>query len=129
MIRRPPRSTRTDTLFPYTTLFRSGRTVLRQAQHERILIYLRVFVSWCEPKSLHRRARKPVVDRRPQPFDRDGRHRNPRFRARRPGMQRVEQMRRRLGQIPRRAELIIAAKRATPDPKNRKSVVSGKRVS
>src|SRR3546814_4319881 len=52
MIRRPPRSTRTDTLFPYTTLFRSfalslskgrsffigcpkRRTVLRQAQHER----------------------------------------------------------------------------------------------
>src|SRR3546814_10156678 len=27
MIRRPPRSTRTDTLFPYTTLFRSGGTV------------------------------------------------------------------------------------------------------
>src|SRR3546814_10848241 len=27
MIRRPPRSTRTDTLFPYTTLFRSGTTV------------------------------------------------------------------------------------------------------
>src|SRR3546814_14579977 len=26
MILRPPRSTRTDTLFPYTTLFRSGRT-------------------------------------------------------------------------------------------------------
>src|SRR3546814_5862962 len=25
MIRRPPRSTRTDTLFPYTTLFRSKR--------------------------------------------------------------------------------------------------------
>src|SRR3546814_5225973 len=25
MIRRPPRSTRTDTLFPYTTLFRSYR--------------------------------------------------------------------------------------------------------
>src|SRR3546814_15873641 len=28
MIRRPPRSTRTDTLFPYTTLFRStGRMI------------------------------------------------------------------------------------------------------
>src|SRR3546814_17806314 len=27
MIRRPPRSTRTDTLFPYTTLFRSDRYV------------------------------------------------------------------------------------------------------
>src|SRR3546814_4939364 len=48
MIRRPPRSTRTDTLFPYTTLFRScrravlsfdaarRRTVLRQAQHKRV---------------------------------------------------------------------------------------------
>src|SRR3546814_17802882 len=28
MIRRPPRSTRTDTLFPYTTLFRSTCTTL-----------------------------------------------------------------------------------------------------
>src|SRR3546814_18597409 len=27
MIRRPPRSTRTDTLFPYTTLFRSTRAI------------------------------------------------------------------------------------------------------
>src|SRR3546814_10442770 len=27
MIRRPPRSTRTDTLFPYTTLFRSGGVI------------------------------------------------------------------------------------------------------
>src|SRR3546814_5247937 len=41
MIRRPPRSTRTDTLFPYTTLFRSqapGRTrhgVARAAQRPR----------------------------------------------------------------------------------------------
>src|SRR3546814_3455687 len=30
MIRRPPRSTRTDTLFPYTTLFRSRADPLRQ---------------------------------------------------------------------------------------------------
>src|SRR3546814_8085954 len=28
MIRRPPRSTRTDTLFPYTTLFRSIESLL-----------------------------------------------------------------------------------------------------
>src|SRR3546814_5141355 len=27
MIRLPPRSTRTDTLFPYTTLFRSGESL------------------------------------------------------------------------------------------------------
>src|SRR3546814_1612567 len=31
MIRRPPRSTRTDTLFPYTTLFRSLRDLHRSA--------------------------------------------------------------------------------------------------
>src|SRR3546814_12453441 len=30
MIRRPPRSTRTDTLFPYTTLFRSRDDLTRQ---------------------------------------------------------------------------------------------------
>src|SRR3546814_15514814 len=34
MIRRPPRSTRTDTLFPYTTLFRSPpyKTILQTAE-------------------------------------------------------------------------------------------------
>src|SRR3546814_11535626 len=32
MIRRPPRSTRTDTLFPYTTLFRSGLARLHGQQ-------------------------------------------------------------------------------------------------
>src|SRR3546814_11930064 len=33
MIRRPPRSTRTDTRFPYTTLFRSGqRTGIAEAE-------------------------------------------------------------------------------------------------
>src|SRR3546814_17848273 len=30
MIRRPPRSTRTDTLVPYTTLFRSGKQFVEQ---------------------------------------------------------------------------------------------------
>src|SRR3546814_3456292 len=30
MIRRPPRSTRTDTLFPYTTLFRSAWAVIHR---------------------------------------------------------------------------------------------------
>src|SRR3546814_14908911 len=34
MIRRPPRSTRTDTLFPYTTLFRSQRKDRRDHQDE-----------------------------------------------------------------------------------------------
>src|SRR3546814_3671356 len=35
MIRRPPRSTRTDTLFPYTTLFRSAEGAV--AGHARRL--------------------------------------------------------------------------------------------
>src|SRR3546814_15680331 len=34
MIRRPPRSTRTDTLFPYTTLFRSAAQLVRG--HRRV---------------------------------------------------------------------------------------------
>src|SRR3546814_3302964 len=45
MIRRPPRSTRTDTLFPYTTLFRSvsaalaaGNTVLAKPAEQTSLI-------------------------------------------------------------------------------------------
>src|SRR3546814_9329624 len=33
MIRRPPRSTRTDTLFPYTTLFRSHKVSVRDPTH------------------------------------------------------------------------------------------------
>src|SRR3546814_1357145 len=46
MIRRPPRSTRTDTLFPYTTLFRSflflaypreGRSTVRAPVGRRVL--------------------------------------------------------------------------------------------
>src|SRR3546814_2269474 len=50
MIRRPPRSTRTDTLFPYTTLFRSrlagdgpehvlGRRVAREQREQRARRY------------------------------------------------------------------------------------------
>src|SRR3546814_12550569 len=34
MIRRPPRSTRTDTLLPYTTLFRSGRCDAGKGRNE-----------------------------------------------------------------------------------------------
>src|SRR3546814_10982368 len=48
MLRRPPRSTRTDTLFPYTTLFRSevgneilqpaGRDGIPQPGHELLIV-------------------------------------------------------------------------------------------
>src|SRR3546814_14444563 len=38
MIRRPPRSTRTDTLFPYTTLFRSHLAVIAAIRAEGVEI-------------------------------------------------------------------------------------------
>src|SRR3546814_3328314 len=51
MIRRPPRSTRTDTLIPYTTLFRStaSTVVLLRAMEERRLLETRrgrIAVGW-----------------------------------------------------------------------------------
>src|SRR3546814_20424138 len=44
MIRRPPRSTRTDTLFPYTTLFRSTGVVagIRLPNGE----FLKPWINW-----------------------------------------------------------------------------------
>src|SRR3546814_3080986 len=45
MIRRPPRSTRTDTLFPYTTLFRSawrtGQLARRLRNAARLQVHVR----------------------------------------------------------------------------------------
>src|SRR3546814_18710297 len=43
MIRRPPRSTRTDTLFPYTTLFRSVRELATQMETSSLQLETRVF--------------------------------------------------------------------------------------
>src|SRR3546814_6358374 len=42
MIRRPPRSTRTDTLFPYTTLFRSGKACTGQQHRSGIWVSLQL---------------------------------------------------------------------------------------
>src|SRR3546814_10498886 len=58
MIRRPPRSTRTDTLFPYTTLFRSG-SALRPCRvpgrsHRRCRL-----ISFAEPPCHARSASPP----------------------------------------------------------------------
>src|SRR3546814_14397108 len=50
MIRRPPRSTRTDTLFPYTTLFRSsGTRGLAQVVNRPVLHC----IFFMPPKPLH----------------------------------------------------------------------------
>src|SRR3546814_17574077 len=45
MIRRPPRSTRTYTLFPYTTLFRSNRALKFPELEIRIRMSV---IEWCE---------------------------------------------------------------------------------
>src|SRR3546814_12315414 len=44
MIRRPPRSTRTDTLFPYTTLFRSQSATRRCSVDSAVGLYCRIHV-------------------------------------------------------------------------------------
>src|SRR3546814_5173205 len=62
MIRRPPRSTRTDTLFPYTTLFRSkaGENFVRQGRSPSIRLArpddlgLQIFCRKCASRSLAR---------------------------------------------------------------------------
>src|SRR3546814_9889621 len=66
MIRRPPRSTRTDTLFPYTTLFRSARediVTALAALAETIILELHqhhrreMVVEQCDVHILRREAR------------------------------------------------------------------------
>src|SRR3546814_8948806 len=51
MIRRPPRSTRTDTLFPYTTLFRS-----EVAERLRHLLAVHHYVAVVHPQARHLRG-------------------------------------------------------------------------
>src|SRR3546814_8745271 len=80
MIRRPPESTRTDTLFPYTTLFRSnerrtrsanGKTRLRPIHQQSVLLGLQ------QPRHedaaiiaiAHRRHGNPDSQPRPEPID------------------------------------------------------------
>src|SRR3546814_6480775 len=59
MIRRPPRSTRTDTLFPYTTLFRSGRPVGQAHITHMTLLHQGI---QCLQGFLDRRGRVEAVD-------------------------------------------------------------------
>src|SRR3546814_4762842 len=56
MLRRPPRSTRTDTLFPYTTLFRSDVGLSPVTSATLVLSYQHVMVGTLR--------RLPVTNRR-----------------------------------------------------------------
>src|SRR3546814_8859037 len=65
MIRRPPRSTRTDTLFPYTTLFRSARNLrlplLPRRRRRRARPDLdRLDIVRTGPRTLRRQYRRPI---------------------------------------------------------------------
>src|SRR3546814_10661689 len=81
MIRRPPRSTRTDTLFPYTTLFRSrqqrlklrgggGRRVFPDAEDAAKsaaigIAHLHRFAAEDDALTIERAAEVPPYDRNP----------------------------------------------------------------
>src|SRR3546814_1153871 len=60
MIRRPPRSTRTDTLFPYTTLFRSQRRTWRRLH--RLHRLRGMFSAAPNTRGLVRKAKIGVVE-------------------------------------------------------------------
>src|SRR3546814_9261538 len=90
MIRRPPRSTRTDTLFPYTTLFRSHHGHARQPEDPG--------ADGREALDLQpgHRAHEPDQAERPRPLTAHVRHTAPRpaaggRRAAPPGCRRSEE--------------------------------------
>src|SRR3546814_1109622 len=73
MIRRPPRSTRTDTLFPYTTLFRSigFRVVHARAiselhgsrrREDDLVRYFRALFDGAKELKLHRARKRAFID-------------------------------------------------------------------
>src|SRR3546814_6783856 len=84
MIRRPPRSTRTDTLFPYTTLFRSPR------KSEGVDVHCFAGCSWQEVKAALKLERQrtdrtlATSPRRPEPDNRNVDHALEIWRASRP---------------------------------------------
>src|SRR3546814_6489178 len=59
MIRRPPRSTRTDTLFPYTTLFRSQKGKTTDEHHSERRIPRLAESQLRDSHSVHRRGHRP----------------------------------------------------------------------
>src|SRR3546814_1305219 len=60
MIRRPPRSTRTDTLFPYTTLFRSGICVSHGRSNQYELHHSSIGMTCEEPQATKQSSSAPA---------------------------------------------------------------------
>src|SRR3546814_10727258 len=74
MIRRPPRSTRTDTLFPYTTLFRSrvGRHASEALDHSLQKANVAAITVFC----LRNAARVAIEEDHAQEIERDQQRRS-----------------------------------------------------
>src|SRR3546814_282794 len=67
MIRRPPRSTRTDTLFPYTTLFRSAHAQERSEVGRFAAIFHKLVVkAFDQLIDAHAVARRDFFQHRPE---------------------------------------------------------------
>src|SRR3546814_6046744 len=116
MIRRPPRSTRTDTLFPYTTLFRSERAFHRRGTALRSI--LRPIVA--------RAAEPSAAEADARPDDRGQRRRKTRVRGRPAGARRARAWRdRRMA----RAIGVPARARATRSEEHTSELQSLMRIS
>src|SRR3546814_10974702 len=129
MLRRPPRSTRTDTLFPYTTLFRSlcdpSRPVVAAPARQRRRADQSRGVALVSPdrrQRTHPHRRYLVADR-----DRWHHDNHPARRARDAAGERKAPLLRR-EPATRRCRGRRAGRRTEPR-RGRKGVVSGKRVS
>src|SRR3546814_11841055 len=79
MLRRPPRSTRTDTLFPYTTLFRSACIGRRPTPMSKLSLAVSTLIDTptrgptCDETEQGRRAwLRPAADSAPRPEARPG---------------------------------------------------------
>src|SRR3546814_14422093 len=64
MIRRPPSSTRTDTLFPYTTLFRSWQRPKRNRGNPTDRTHKDGYRHWAMPRWRSHRGVAPLAHRR-----------------------------------------------------------------
>src|SRR3546814_6592019 len=62
MIRRPPRSTRTDTLLPYTTRFRSAARLPDNAENTTVAEIERYIAQDLEPAGRRAKSERKVAD-------------------------------------------------------------------
>src|SRR3546814_8954036 len=129
MIRRPPRSTRTDTLFPYTTLFRSARRRSRSRLRLSRSAALRADAGRADEGGA-RRAPPRRTDRqarRIRQFDRRF-HRPAQGRQRRLGIDRSEEHTSELQSLMRISYAVVCLKKKKKDRQLTVAVHTRKRI-